>query len=253
MTVYSYLVVEGPHDVAFVGKVLREHGFSRTQLYSSLDNYWRELVPKTYPHRDDLLARVPVPQFFSGANHSVAVHAAAGMTEIVDRIEETLTQLAAPPTGIGAILDADSSSTAADRKANVVGQLQARNIPVATTSPCEAGACAVYVLPDDSSPGTLETLLVDCAQVQYPTLFGLASSHVAAVLSNSAIPSKEQKDIKKPAGVMKATVASMASVLKPGKAVQVSIEDNAWVATTTLSLPRISSFVSFLRAVHCLP
>lgn len=36
---YAYLVVEGPHDVEVVGKVLKSNGFKRVQQLSKLDEY----------------------------------------------------------------------------------------------------------------------------------------------------------------------------------------------------------------------
>ena len=56
----SYLEVEGPHDVEFVARLLPP-SFKRVQMLADLDPALRCLVPAKFPHRDDLLRRVPVP------------------------------------------------------------------------------------------------------------------------------------------------------------------------------------------------
>jgi hypothetical protein len=59
MTEHEYIATEGQHDVELVAAVLRAVGFERVQHLRALDPYWRPLIPTSYPHRDDLLARVP--------------------------------------------------------------------------------------------------------------------------------------------------------------------------------------------------
>ena len=74
---HALIVVEGPHDVEFVGRLLRLDGFARVRYESELDGFWQPLVPRAFPHGGDLLKRVPVPSFFARGEHSVAVHSAA--------------------------------------------------------------------------------------------------------------------------------------------------------------------------------
>lgn len=61
MTERVYVVSEGPHDVAFLAELLRLWGFQRVAKLSRVDGYWAPLIPRTFPHDDDLLKRVPVP------------------------------------------------------------------------------------------------------------------------------------------------------------------------------------------------
>jgi hypothetical protein len=48
------------------------------------------------------------------------------------------------------------------------------------------------------------------------------------------------------AGRNKTIVGSVASILRPGKAVQVSIQDNRWLRDATLMLPRVRAVQEFL-------
>lgn len=61
---HSYLVVEGPHDIEVIGRVLRNYGFVKIEQMSELDSFWYDLIPKSYPPGGNLLKRVPVPIFF---------------------------------------------------------------------------------------------------------------------------------------------------------------------------------------------
>jgi hypothetical protein len=127
----GYLVVEGPHDVEFVGRLLKPRGFHRTKVLSALDPYWVRLVPRTFPVDDDdedLLKRVPVPTFFASDTHSVAVQSAVGDTRLVQTVEESLLLLpgiVADLTGVGILLDADEQRAPAARFATIRAGLTA--------------------------------------------------------------------------------------------------------------------------------
>ena len=54
-------------------------------------------------------------------------------------------------------------------------------------------------------------------------------------------------DFEKPAGRKKVSVGCIANVLRPGKSVQVSIQDNRWVTSETVTLPNIVRFEQFLQ------
>jgi hypothetical protein len=55
------------------------------------------------------------------------------------------------------------------------------------------------------------------------------------------------RELRKPAGRQKAVVSSIASVLKPGRAIQVSIQDNRWLSSRTLAEPKVALLRQFLR------
>jgi len=114
---FGYLVVEGTHDVAFIGRLLRTFGLRRVKLLKHLQPFWKPLVPPTFPFKDDLLKRVPVPAFFEGADHSVAVDSAVGVARLTPALEETLAQLGSARSelrSIGMFLDADWSKKPSD-------------------------------------------------------------------------------------------------------------------------------------------
>ena len=60
---YGYLVVEGPHDIEFAARLLREYGLRRITYKRYLEPFWEAVIPKIFPINDNLLKRVPVPVF----------------------------------------------------------------------------------------------------------------------------------------------------------------------------------------------
>lgn len=255
---YVYFVVEGPHDLEFVARFLKPHSFSRVKLYSEVDPYWVPLIPRTFPYKDELSKRMPVPVFFQGSGQNrelaVAIGVAGGDSNIKQHVEENLAMLREPPSAIGVVLDADLDKTPKARFDSVRDDLIAlKLLAPSPTEPLMPGQVTeteprigIFVLPDNVSQGTLESLLIECAALNYPTLLA-----AARVLVGSVQPSEfrggELKDFNKNAGVAKATVSCVASVLKPGKAVQNSIQDNRWVHDAAYGLPRIAAFGAFVR------
>jgi hypothetical protein len=259
MLKYGYLVVEGPHDVEFVARILKPYGFNRIKLKSNLDPFWDDLVPDRFPpDGEDLLKRVPVPTFLTNATHSVAIDSARGDTRIAQTVQESLAYVKPDQlVGVGLILDADAQVTPADQflsiKARVTSLGMSLQLPdnpgeVRQGSP-KAG---VFVLPDNQSQGTLEDILLECAGIAYPSLLAGAGTFVQGV-DLDALTRKDKEEFRKPAGETKATVSSISSILKPGKAIQVSIQDNRWLKDDALNLPRVKAVQTFLAELLEIP
>jgi hypothetical protein len=254
----TYMVVEGPHDTALVGKLLRQEPFhlEPVPVLRNVEPFWSDLVPRTYPPKnprtnEEEFKRVRVPEFFQNAAHSVAVQWAEGFDQIPVVLSDSLGLLPRIPDGLGLLVDADKSSASrvfSDLVARVNALLSGlpwATVPgVVAAGPPRAG---VFVLPDNVNTGTLEDLLLDCATVAYPVLKPLAHQYVQLVsAAPTAIPAGEEKEFQRTAGANKAVISAMSSVLKPGKAVQNTIRDNRWLEGEALNLPRVSAFRFFL-------
>jgi hypothetical protein len=172
MRTYGYLVVEGPHDVEFIYRLLSPFGLQRIQYENQLDDALHPLIPRNYPPNGDLQKRMPVPLFLQSETHAIAVHSAIGDSRLVDT------------------------------------------------------ASAIY-------PGLLET----------------ARSHVTAALQDHRLKPEDLRELNKPAGANKAIIGAMASVLRPCKAVQVSLQDNRWLRGNALESPRIKAVQDFLEVL----
>ena len=256
MTVRAYIATEGPHDVAFLAELLRPWGLKRLTKLKEVDAFWDPLIPKTFPHNDDLLARVPVPIFFTGNDRMVALDSVSGISNLARRVEENLSVLNAnAPPAVAVILDADSKESAADRFQDLAEKLRTLRLPI----PDRAGAispqdprCGIFVLPDNASAGTLETLLEECAAENYARLWQRSKTYVAGI-DPKELSAEDLKDFQKPAGRQKAIISAMAAILRPGKAIQVSLQDNQWIRGRALDLPRIQSIRGFLAELLRLP
>ncbi len=109
----------------------------------------------------------------------------------------------------------------------------------------------IYIFPDNRTR-SLEDLLLDAGQVDYPALQAAAIEYVNRH-PGLGLDQRDLEEIQKPAGRNKAYLASMTGILKPGKAVQTSIQDNRWLEGKALELPRIRAVLVFLRRLLQLP
>lgn len=253
-----YIVVEGQHDVAVIGCLLRLRGLALVKNPKELDAFWTKLVPNKFPYADDLTKRVPVPAFFRSDARSVAVHSADGLDRVPDLLAASLANLS-PLDALGVVLDADEEEgregeTATERWKWIVDQIKNQSPGIA---PGVVGdGCprtGVFVLPDNASPGTLEDVLLECAAKAYPKLLDLSENFVSALDPDDRtifINRAERKDLIKPAGKKKAKLGIIGSVLRPGKSFQVSIQDNQWLRNAdALALPRVADLLRFLDAL----
>ena len=255
MSMYGYLAVEGPHDAEFVARILKPRGLTRVRRKSDLDPFWYDVVPTSFPpDGEDLLKRVPVPLFLQNATHSVAVRSALGDTRLVSATRESLAVLDSEKlVGVGFLLDADGQAAPADRFYSIKTIVAHSNMPLSLPdAPGQVSEgyprSGVFVLPDNQSAGTLEDVLLECAESTYPSLLAGANGFVQGV-DVSGLARNDRRELERPAGRNKAIVSSVSSILKPGKAIQVSIQDNRWLADETLNLPKVRAVRAFLTAL----
>jgi hypothetical protein len=257
MPKYGYLVVEGPHDIEFVYRLLSPLGLRRIRLEADVDPFLTRLIPHDYPPDGDLHKRMPVPLFLQSGTHAIAVHGAAGNARLIQTVEEN-TQLIglAGLTGVGIILDADTDQSPVDRYVTIRDQLRAKNLAF----PDDAGVVSLttprlgaFILPDNQAQGTLEDILLECGGQVYPNLLSTATAHVDAASQDQSLLSEDLEELRKPAGRKKAILGSVASILRPGKAVQVSIQDNRWLCDAALAIPRVRAVQDFLANLLELP
>jgi len=245
----GYLVVEGPHDVAFSIRLLKSiFDVQEVKNFKELEDAVRVLVPNVFPHDNDLLKRVPVPTFLQNKDVCIAVHAAGGEDAIPETVGDTLGALEGENVySVGAILDTDSKKSAEVRSSDLVSAFLELDIDF----PHAAGDVSMgplkkgyYILPDNKNKGTLEDLLLESGEVQYKFLLDAARVYIDSI--DGLCTGPEYKEFRKPAGKNKALIGAVASVLKPGKAIQNSIQDNRWFKEDALSIKSIADASKFL-------
>lgn len=246
----GYLVVEGPHDVEFSIRLIksREPSLSRIQKIDDLDEGFKKLVPDKFPHGGDLLKRVPVPVFLQSDDFAIAIHAAGGDSKIATCLEDTSLVLESGAlSAIGVILDSDSKENPDIRHKKLLTAIGSSDIKI-PDHPGEISknqlAAGVYILPDNINLGTLEDLLMECGALAYPEQMQAASDFVNDIFAKCN--GKEFSELKLPAGRNKAIIGATAELLKPGKAIQVSIQDNKWLQGPALQIERIKKAADFL-------
>ncbi len=264
MRKYGYLVVEGPHDVEFAYRLLSPFGMKRIRFKEHskkhpneepLDKFFHSLIPTSYPLEDgDIQKRMPIPLFLQNETHAIAIHSAIGDSMLVNVMEENMATLGINTmVGIGILLDSDEQISANQRYAEIQKELTKKSLQFKLHN--EIGKVrqgkpnfGAFVLPDNSSVGTLENLLLDNASLVYPDLLVIAKEYVKAAKSIN-FNKDDRKYFKKPSGENKAIVGAMANIMRPSKSVQASIQDNGWLKGNALSLPRIKLVQDFLKTL----
>lgn len=168
---------------------------------------------------------------------------------MVHVVQDTLDILEPMIDAVGVVLDADASMAANERFAVVQSALSAIGLaPGARPGAVGSGSpsCGVYVLPDNASNGTLETILIECAEKNYPAALSGARAFIGSVDPRDYQPD-DLHELNKAAGRNKATVAAITAILKPGKTTQASISDNRWLHGEAAQLKRVVSFERFLE------
>lgn len=241
---YAILAVEGPHDQAFVARTLKELGFKEFGgKEENLDTFWKQFVPK-YPVGGRLYTRLGMPTIVYTNALSVAIYAGTG-SNLCSKFPVLLTNH--PPyyediCAFGVVADADRRSV--DEVSAHYHRAFEDLFPDFPTTPgvvTEAKIrTGIFVLPDNEHQGVLDTLILRCGEATYP-------KHIAA--AREFIGKFDAADTQhwRPFDREKALVASVVSILKPGKTNTVSIKDNDWISKDTL--PLLEDFTDFLKTL----
>lgn len=239
-----YIVTEGVHDVAYLSCILRKKfDFKQAGTVDELGRVYRDWIGSfKWPHDRRIdRASVPAPEIYVRPGVEVALSNAGGITEIQKRLALDLEYFAKEGhslDAIGVVLDADTGLAPVARSKEMNAALEATLVDTRLLRPRRTG---VLVLPDDIQPGTLEDVLIPLGKRVYPDLFESAARHVQAAMNSlGALKSDERKEISKPSGAKKALLSCVAAVLKPGKAIQVTLKDNRWISPETLSAAELA-------------
>ncbi|OBQ40673.1 MAG: hypothetical protein AN484_22175 [Aphanizomenon flos-aquae WA102] len=248
---YVLIGVEGNHDQAFISKILcKLLGFSKFDgKISELDPFWRKFIPN-YPKGGNLYVRLDMPTILYTETLSVALYAGEGsnfITNLSDKLSDIdySTLLA-----FGIIADADKNlpNQVAEEYHNGFKEYFP-NFPttVNTNGNVILGSprLGIYILPNNSQPGVLDTLICDCGDLVYPEYMQRAREYIDKFSEED----RKKKRLRwKPFDQDKAIVATVVSVLKPGKTNQTSISDNDWISSETeAQIPAIQNLTKFFR------
>jgi len=262
------VAVEGQHDAAFIGRLFKDAGFRLVQRMKEdtgrpnglfLEPKFFRLVPPGYPHDNDLLARVPVPLFWQSEYHAIALRPANSDSKLANSVVAAIRAIDPEAFGsVAIVLDADNKGVPPERlrgiRRGVENEARRLDQALGFEFPESPGVVSVgtpkfgvFIMPDNSGPGTLEDLLLECADQNYPDLKAKAIAYLSGIDRNALSGDDLDEMEGAPAGEKKAQVGVIASVLKPGKAIQNSISDNRWLEGAAKDKPRIAALRRFLR------
>jgi hypothetical protein len=256
---YALLATEGADDQAVLCRLLKLMGFvSFAGDGQNLDLFWLDLIPRL-PKMVNTAGSVaggnlyayknlPFPYFFTSPGYSIAVYQGQGsrLAQNLLDITQAYKAYARDIYALGIIIDADTYNPA-DVAKNYAEKLQSsfpslRGTPgIVAPGPPRSG---IYVLPDNNRPGNLDTVLVNCASCVYP-------EHKAGAeqfLQN--LDARHKTHWSQPYGKDKALVASIVSIVRPGKANHNSLAsaNDRWISQQTLGdVPEIAQLYHFLQ------
>lgn len=252
MSKHGLLVVEGPTDQAVLRRILRKLlAFEEFRGgFEDLDTFWRDVakVVPTYPPRKGPLGeRLAMPAILSNERWSVAVYSGGG-SKLVDQVNALIQNhdLQDKLDAFAVIADADhdapSKVGAHYRRAF---ERQFPGLPHACGE-VAAGppAAGIFVLPDNRQQGVVEHLVLECGEVAYAGHLARARQYVGDFK-----PKDRQSAKWRPFDEEKAIVASVASLLKPGKTNAVSLGDNEWIGDASRDRPMLRGLLDFLTAL----
>src|SRR4028119_1385990 len=206
---YAIIGVEGPHDQAFTGKVLKflglkDFGEELKGLESQLDPFWRKFIP-VYPKKGNLYKRLDMPSILFNDTISVAIFACEGSSNLVTNLDDILFANSEYQTNLAAFgIVADCDKSTPDRIVEPYAKKFRSYFPnfpqcpgvVDTNSP----RTGIYVLPDNVSQGVLDTLLCSCGEIAYPAYMKRANSYLDSYLDEFSdldeFSQKERKSLK---------------------------------------------------------
>ncbi len=265
MNAFTYIVTEGVHDVAFIGRLLvLAHGANRINKLEELDEALRGWLANAFKwprftgkHHDIARMAVPAPVFYRGAGGGVvALRNAQGITEIGNVLsvdKEAFARAEIRPGTIGVVLDSDDE--AEEQRFGKMKQILERldlhpPIEVATVSDGDPRV-GIFALPEQGVAGTLEDILLTLGETAYPELAAAARGYADEWRRKVAAEPDiaDWKELRKPAGGKKAAIGAMTALLKPGKSTQVSLEDNRWVSEQTQALACLQPCLKFLNSL----
>ncbi|MDB9437498.1 hypothetical protein PN450_11995 [Dolichospermum lemmermannii CS-548] len=253
---YVLIGVEGPHDQAFVSRILcKLLGFSKFDgTASNLDDFWRKAkIPPNYPRGGNLYARLDMPEILYNDNFSIAIYVGNG-SQLISNLRDKLADIGDISTLFAFAIVADTDNNTPDKVVKEYHKGFKEYFSHFPTEVTESGnvtegspeletKAGIYILPDNSQTGVLDSLICDCGELVYPEYMQRAKEYI-----DKFSEEERKKKLKwKPFDQQKAIIATVASVLQPGATNTVTIKCDDWISIETAEIPAIKNFAEFLR------
>lgn len=251
---YYYILTEGVHDVEFIGRLLKIAANATRIIYKDkVDSFWHPLLPTRFPQftTQDIVKRINIPAFFQNEDLSVAVHPIAEKGLFFKSFDAACIAISNFKTKIkslGIFADSDFNGSIQSKHDSITDQFSKEvNFPqkpgeINSSSP----SSGVFLFPNNKDHGTIEDLLIECCELEYNHLLKNADNFLTNIDLNT-LCSNDKKEIYHPAGLNKATLGAIASIIKPGKAIQMAIQDLQIVTPKTTSQCNAVEALNFIK------
>jgi hypothetical protein len=263
---FVYIIAEGVSDVTLIASILSKyHGMKRVDKIESLDSDLAEWLKdnKSYswPVGGDLSRlAVPAPVFLADDARIAAICNAEGLSKIDIKLKtdfETFQRRVDRfPDSVGIVLDSDeeSSSERFTEACSLFKKAMSERFDIEFPTPFKVDAVAaapqrqfgVFVVPGGGRRGTLEDVLLPLGRTRFPKLFERAEGFVQGCIRDAVPEVADGRELRKPKGQDKATISAAVSLLKPGKNVNASLQDNDWLPDDPEN-SQIASLNTFLK------
>ncbi len=243
MSSFVYLIAEGVTDVTLIMRVLRRYlSMRRAEKRDDLPDHAKTWLDGfKWPVGGDIARlAVPAPVFMQKNGLLIAIRNAQGLSRIqnvLDADNEALFRSGWKPDALGILLDADNKKpyerfvTFRDGLTQTdcfPGLAHLQNVEEVASPESDDRRAGVFVFPDATTPGTVESILLPLGEAAFPELHGTSQRFVESWNRDHG-HEPLFKELRKPAGVRKAQLSTMASLLKPGKSLNASLYDQDWV------------------------
>lgn len=269
------LIVEGAHDAAFFGQLLATRGFAEVKTKAQVPDFWKQTIPNQFPVRPDgRLDRVmPYPEIYTrgGEGDVVGIEVAEGDGAVLKALRNYLDQYEITDfASLSLVLDTDLEATEAERFAALqalIGPWNAKGLAderpgfplgfpeVANTVVPGPPRVGVYLLPGQGAQGSLETILLACAEARDPDLHQRAQALITATDESENYPADADPDplkaLRRGSGRAKAQCGVIGNIFKPGASLAVSLREAAWLPTVETEIPALAQAAAFLDALLC--
>lgn len=258
-------VLEGAHDVSFIGRLLIGRGFAKASTFSAIPDKWKALYPRNFPWNGDLLERVArFPEVYQSPGLAIGLINAGSDSQLVPRLRLAIDALGLDDIDcIGIFADADEA-VADERFKSVQKALADLNrdalaegipgypidVPSEMAGPTQGKpAVGVFVFPDNSAPGSLESILFECAKLAHVDVSQRAREFIFQMDADLAAGHGSMTKLRAGMGKQKAVMGVIANVLKPGSSLAVAIEQRGLVGEAALDLVEVKRISAFIDAV----
>jgi hypothetical protein len=260
------IVAEGGEDASFLGQLLKARGFSAARKLSLVPEDWKILFPKVFPMDGrDMLERVMrYPDIFTQDDVAIGITTSGGDNRLISTLRSVIDAIG--PTslaGIAVFMDIDKHDVA-KRFASIQKQITAMynaalnegqpGYPIVV--PQIAGVMetgippvGVFLFPDNLRPGALENVLVECARTNHPAIATAAITLIEELDNSCPLDQVDLRALRAGMGKGKATVGTIANLLRPGASIASSLAQTNWLAQPVLRHALVVGVDTFLGAL----